>query len=166
VKFIVRPMALADIDPVQEIDQVSFTLPWPRRSFHFELTENPASRNWVAVAELDDGTQRLAGMLVLWQIIDEAHIGTIAIHPDFRRMGIGRRMLARAILESTREGMRTFYLEVRITNIAAQAMYTQLGFIVEGSRARYYRDTNEDALLMTLTNPDLNLIESFADEKV
>ena len=157
-------MKLEDVDPVQEIDQVSFTLPWPRRSFQFELTENPASRSWVAVAHLDDGKQRVAGMLVLWHIIDEAHIGTIAIHPEFRRMGVGRRLLGKALLESIREGTVTFYLEVRITNHAAQAMYAQFGFVVDGMRARYYRDTNEDALLMTLTNPDLSVIERLAGD--
>jgi len=68
-----------------------FSLPWPERSFRFELTENPVSCGWVA--EVDG---RIVAMLVLWFIIDEAHIATIAVHPDFRRQGIGEQILLHA----------------------------------------------------------------------
>ena len=153
----IRPMTLADIQTVRQIDVRSFSLPWPERSYHFELTENPASRSWVAEVKDKDGQKQLAGMLVLWQIIDEAHIGTIATDPDFRRHGIARRMLAVALLDAARAGIQKVFLEVRRGNTAAQALYQRFGFEVSSVRRHYYQDTGEDALLMTLEEirPDL-----------
>jgi ribosomal-protein-alanine N-acetyltransferase len=153
----IRPMTLADIQTVRQIDVRSFSLPWPERSYHFELTENPASRSWVAEVKDKDGQKQLSGMLVLWQIIDEAHIGTIATDPDFRRHGIARRMLAVALLDAARAGIQKVFLEVRRGNTAAQALYQRFGFEVSSIRRHYYQDTGEDALLMTLEEirPDL-----------
>ena len=146
---LVRRMTLEDIPAVHEIDSLSFSLPWPERSFRFELAENPAARGWVAEA---DG--RIAAMLVLWFIIDEAHIATIATHPDYRRQGIGEKILIHALREVHAEGARRAFLEVRASNTAAQSMYKKYGFIVDGLRPKYYRDNNEDAILMSLTGLD------------
>jgi ribosomal-protein-alanine N-acetyltransferase len=138
-------MTLEDVPQVAEIDRRSFSLPWPERSFRFEVADNPASRNWVVEA---DG--RVIAMLVLWLIVDEAHIATIATHPDFRRRGIGERLLVEALISARKEGARRAFLEVRAGNAAAQAMYRKYGFEITGVRPRYYKDNNEDALLMTL----------------
>ncbi len=141
-----RRMALEDVPAVHEIDMLSFSLPWPERSFRFEIAENPASRGWVAEA---DG--RVAAMLVLWLIVDEAHIATIATHPDFRRQGIGERLLIEALEAARTEGAGRAFLEVRAGNLGAQALYQKYGFVVDGVRPRYYKDNNEDAVLMSLT---------------
>ncbi|MDR3575611.1 MAG: ribosomal protein S18-alanine N-acetyltransferase [Anaerolineaceae bacterium] len=146
----IRPMNLEDIQTVHQIDVRSFSLPWPERSYRFELTENPASRCWVAQITKADGQIQIVGMVVMWQIIDEAHIGTLAIDPDFRQHGIGRRMLAQALLEAAGEGIQKVFLEVRRNNTAAQALYKGFGFEVSSVRRHYYPDTGEDALLMTL----------------
>ena len=92
-------------------------------------------------------------MLVLWLILDEAHIGTIAAHPDYRRLGIGARLLAQALLQASREGAAVSLLEVRRGNLAAQELYRRFGYQVDGVRKHYYRDNGEDAILMSL--PDL-----------
>jgi ribosomal-protein-alanine N-acetyltransferase len=138
-------MTLEDVPTVHEIDTLSFSLPWPERSFRFEMSENPVSRGWVA--EVDG---RIAAMLVLWFIIDEAHIATIATHPEFRRQGIGEQILLHALRDVYAEGAQRAFLEVRAGNVAAQAMYKKYGFIVDGLRPKYYRDNNEDAVLMSL----------------
>ena len=145
MNLLIRRMTLEDVPAVHEIDALSFSLPWPERSFRFELTENPVSRGWVA--EVDG---RIAAMLVLWFIIDEAHIATIATHPDFRRQGIGEQILLHALRSAYAEGARRAFLEVRAGNVAAQTMYKKYGFIVDGLRPKYYRDNNEDAILMSL----------------
>jgi len=142
---VIRLMTLEDVPAVHEIDTLSFSLPWPERSFRFELTENPVTRAWVA--EVDG---RIAAMLVLWFIVDEAHIATIAVHPDYRRQGIGEQVLLHALLAVYDEGARRAFLEVRAGNAAAQAMYVKYGFIVDGRRPKYYRDNDEDAILMSL----------------
>jgi ribosomal-protein-alanine N-acetyltransferase len=138
-------MTVEDVPAAHEIDKSSFTLPWPERSLRFEVSNNPVARCWVA--ELDG---RVVGMLVLWMIIDEAHIATLAIHPDFRRQGIAEQLLVTALEKANEEGAQSALLEVRAGNEAAQALYQKYGFEVVGRRERYYKDNNEDAVLMTL----------------
>jgi ribosomal-protein-alanine N-acetyltransferase len=141
----VRRMTLDDIPAVLELDKLSFVLPWPERSFRFELTENPASRCWVF-----DVDGKIAGMIVAWLLVDEAHIATIATHPEYRRQGIARKLLTYALRYMSKEGAVTSFLEVRESNTAARDMYHQFGYEVVGRRKRYYKDTDEDAILMTL----------------
>lgn len=145
MNLFIRKMTLADLEQVVAIDQASFSLPWPARSFQFELTDNVASRSWVA--ELDG---RIVGMIVLWLIVDEAHIATIATHPDFRQQGIGKKLLIHALGSVKAEGAQRAFLEVRAANTLAQEMYRKFGFVVDGRRPRYYKDNNEDAILMSL----------------
>jgi len=153
VNVAIRRMTLEDVPAVHEIDSLSFSLPWPERSFRFELIENPVSRNWVA-----EFNGRIAAMLVLWLIVDEAHIATIATHPDFRRQGIGEQLMIAALISARNEGAARAFLEVRAGNAAALALYEKYGFVVAGLRPRYYKDNNEDAILMDLN--DLNGLEA------
>src|SRR5215208_6462599 len=141
----IRKMTVDDIPAVVELDRISFSLPWPERSFRFEVTENIASRCWVA--EVD---QRVAGMAVAWLLVDEAHIATIATHPDFRRQGIARKLLTHTLLHAMDEGVSSSFLEVRESNLSAQEMYRQFGYEVTGRRKHYYKDNDEDAILMNL----------------
>lgn len=145
MSLIVRRMTVEDVSAAHEIDVLSFTLPWPERSLHFEVTDNLAARCWVA--EMDD---RLVGMLVLWMIVDEAHIATVATHPGYRRQGVASRLLVEALKSAYAEGARSALLEVRAGNQAAQEMYRKFGFEVVGRRERYYKDNYEDAVLMTV----------------
>lgn len=147
----IRPMELRDVQRVWEIDVASFALPWPERSYRYEILENPASHPYVIEVSRDDEPSAIAGMVVMWFILDEAHIGTIAIDKPYRRMGLGRILLAESLLDSYNRGIRVAYLEVRRSNLAAQAMYEQFGFQIAGIRPRYYKDNGEDALLMTLS---------------
>ena len=89
-------------------------------------------------------------MLVLWLIVDEAHVATIATHPDFRRQGIGEKILTVALKDAAKAGATHALLEVRATNEAAQTMYRKFGFEAVGRRPKYYKDNGEDAILMTL----------------
>ena len=154
MNMIIRKMMLDDIEQVIAIDRVSFSLPWPERSFRFELTDNPASRCWVA--EVD---RRLVGIIVAWLIVDEVHVATIATHPEFRRQGIAKRLLSHALRELRNEGAQSSFLEVRASNYAAQEMYRKFGYEKSGIRPRYYRDNDEDALLMTLESLDVERLE-------
>ena len=150
--FTIRGMTLEDVPSVHEIDSLSFSLPWTEHSFRFELTENPVSRNWVA-----EFGGRIAAMLTLWLIVDEAHIATIATHPDFRRQGIGESLLIAALVSARNEGAKRAFLEVRAGNAGALELYKKYGFAAAGIRTRYYKDNNEDAVLMNLE--DLNNLE-------
>lgn len=136
---------------VHEIDLLSFSMPWPERSFRFEVTSNPAARCWVAETE-----GRIVGMIVVWMIVDEAHIATIATHPDFRRQGIGDELLTYALVSALSEGAVKSLLEVRASNEAAQRMYRRFGYVEDGRRPRYYKDNQEDAILMSLDLAQFN----------
>jgi ribosomal-protein-alanine N-acetyltransferase len=145
-----RPMNLEDVPRVHQLDVLSFSLPWPERSYRFEVNENRASSCWVAEWVRADGQGEVVGMMVNWVIVDELHIATIAVHPDHRRAGIGRRLLVHGLLAGWERGARKAFLEVRKGNLAAQAMYARFGFSINGERKQYYQDNHEDALLMIL----------------
>lgn len=143
-------MTLDDLPAVMEIDRLSFTLPWPERSFRFELTGNDASHLIVAESSVG-GEELLAGYLGYWQLVDEMHISTLAVHPEMRGRGIGERLLQAGLEQAWIQGAEMSTLEVRPSNEAAIALYRKYGFELVGRRRAYYQDNNEDALLMTLT---------------
>ncbi len=143
----IRKMNLNDLPQVVEIDQISFPLPWPSHSFRYELTDNAASRCWVAES---DG--RVIAMLVGWLIVDEIHIATLATHPAFRRRGVGKCLLLHALRAARAEGAVRSFLEVRESNEAARQMYRSFGYVEDGRRKKYYKDTSEDAILMMLND--------------
>ncbi len=145
MSLIIRKMTMEDLPAVVELDHKSFALPWPERSFRHELTENTASRSWVA--ELDG---KVVGMIVAWLIVDEAHVATLATHPDFRRRGIAKKLMSYALRHLIEEGAHSSFLEVRVSNTAAQDMYRKFGYVESGIRRRYYKDNDEDAILMNL----------------
>jgi len=159
---VIAPMRLEDLPQVMAIDQASFPQPWTEQSYRFELEENHNAhfivaleapptphpgwlQRWLAPAT----PRKVIGFAGFWLVVDEAHINTIAVHPHWRRQGIGERLLT-AILERARAiNAVSATLEVRVSNLPAQKMYAKFGFVEVGRRKRYYRD-GEDALLMTL----------------
>jgi len=148
---LIREMTLDDLPVVLQIDRLSFPLPWPERSYRFELTRNPAAH--LLVAEFDVVRPPFViGFAGCWLIADEVHISTLAVHPDHRRQGIGERLLLAVLKWALGSGAEIATLEVRVSNHAAVKMYLKNSFVIEGRKMNYYRDNNEDALLMTLTD--------------
>ena len=143
-------MRLDDIDQVILIDRLSFSLPWPASAFRHELLNNPSSLLWVAELDLADGSPSVVGAVVVWMILDEAHIATLAVHPDYRRRGISQQLLVIVLRQAIERGAALATLEVRANNLAGQALYKQFKFEIVGRRPRYYQDNYEDALIMTV----------------
>jgi len=150
----IRRMTLEDIPQVAAVDQLSFSLPWSEKSFRFEVLENDASLLWVAEAIGPDGLRQVVGMIVVWLVVDEAHVATIAVHPEYRGLGLGRRLLAAVLADAIQQGACLATLEVRQGNTVAQELYRKFGFQVVGERAHYYNDNSEDALIMTVNGLD------------
>jgi ribosomal-protein-alanine N-acetyltransferase len=148
----IRPMHAGDLVQVQTIDRISFSMPWSNRAYYYELYENPNSLLWVAENRGEDGCCEVVGMIVIWLILDEAHIATLAVHPDFRRMGIAYQLLQTALIAGIQKGARSATLEVRAHNTIAQGLYHHLGFEIVGHRPRYYRDNDDDAIIMTASD--------------
>jgi ribosomal-protein-alanine N-acetyltransferase len=136
-------MRREDLDGVVAIERDSFSMPWSRGAFLYELEQNRVARCWVT---------RLAGVLVgylcLWEIADEIHVTNIAVARRHRRRGIARHLLTEILDDARRRGVRSVFLEVRPTNVEARGLYEALGFHVVGRRRGYYYDTGEDALVM------------------
>jgi [ribosomal protein S18]-alanine N-acetyltransferase len=145
----IRP---ADIAQVHEIERLSFSSPWPSYAFEQELRGNKLARYVVARASTVVG-ERVVGFAGVWLMVDEAHITTFGVHPDWRRQGVGRRLLLSLVELAQDLGARRMTLEVRVGNQAAQELYRRFGFAVAGTRPRYYSDDGEDAFVMT--TPDL-----------
>ncbi len=118
--------------------------PWSKSMFESELS-NPLS---VFVTAVDEETGALIGYGGVWLMYDAGNITNIAVHPDYRREGIGRRILELLTQICREKGMETITLEVRESNSSAQQLYLAEGFALCGRRKRYYQGT-EDALIMT-----------------
>lgn len=136
-------MRLSDLDEVVAIERLSFSMPWSRNAFRYEMEKNRVAHCWVM---RDDG--RVVGYLCLWEIGEEIHITNVAVHPDFRRAGIGRTLVKHVLDDAERRGVRVVLLEVRPSNLEARGLYASFGFRVVGRRRGYYYDTGEDALVM------------------
>ena len=139
----VDPMRAGDLDEVLEIERASFTMPWSRGAFLYEIEQNRVARCHVV---RDDDT--ILGYLCVWEIADEVHVTNVAIHPAHRRQGIARDLLTGLIADARARDLRMVVLEVRPSNHAAIALYESFGFRVTGRRRGYYYDTGEDALVM------------------
>lgn len=161
--ILIRRMQADDLEQVHAIDKISFTMPWPESAYRYELLDNPNSLLWVAEAREPDGTQRVVGMVVVWLVVDEAHIATIAVHPEYRGRGIAGELLCVALIDSIERGMRSATLEVRAHNLVAQHLYQRFRFRVAGVRPRYYRDNFEDALIMTAHKLDQEYLQWLKD---
>lgn len=152
----IRKMQESDLEQVQAIDRLSFSLPWPAKAYRYELLENPNSLLWVAEIEsVQDGSagkQEVLGMIVIWLILDEAHIATLAVHPEYRGRGIASELLVTGLQEAIQRGAKLATLEVRAGNLSAQELYRRFGFQIVGDRRAYYKDNREDALIMSLHN--------------
>lgn len=145
-----RQMRKDDLDSVLEIDRLSFRLPWPVSAYRHDLTNNSNAILWVAEDLSKEDDSKVVGMVDVWLILEEAHIATLAVHPDYRGNGIAAGLLRKVLLEAFKLGARRAMLEVRESNLAARSLYEEFGFAVVSRRRRYYRDNNEDALLMNL----------------
>jgi len=139
----VEPMRAGDLDEVLAIEGASFTMPWSRGAFLYEIEQNRVARCHVV---RDDDT--IVGYLCIWEIADEIHVTNIAIHPAHRRRGIARDLLSGLIAEARARDLRMIVLEVRPSNHQAIALYESFNFRVTGRRRGYYYDTGEDALVM------------------
>ena len=137
-------MREADLDSVHAIERTCFSTPWSRNTFA-NLLKRPDAELWVAEAE-----DRVLGYAVVWYMADEAELGNLAVEPDSRRRGLGRRLLERAIQAARRREAKRIFLEVRASNEAAQRLYERRGFRAMGLRRRYYRSPVEDARVMCL----------------
>jgi [ribosomal protein S18]-alanine N-acetyltransferase len=140
-------MEAADLPAVIEIETRSFPNPWHESTFRGEIQHRPISFPLVIVHNALD---RVIGYIIFWVIGEEAQINNIAVHPDFRRLGIGEQVLRQVIQQLRSSGAVMVTLEVRPSNVGAQTLYRKLGFRMVGIRKGYYTNPPEDAFVLAL----------------
>jgi ribosomal-protein-alanine N-acetyltransferase len=144
LKVRIEPMRLEDVAEVHRIESASFPTPWPDYAFRQEIQTNRLAHYLVVRA--GDETIGYGGM---WLMVDEAHVTTFAVLPEWRRRGVGGRLMLALMHLALDVHAHLVTLEVRLSNQAARALYGKFGFRPVGIRPRYYSDNNEDALIMT-----------------
>lgn len=134
-----------DLPYVLEIENGSFPNPWHESTFKGEIHNQPISSSFVIVHKLQD---RVVGYIIFWCLGEEVQINNIAVHPDYRRMGIAEAVLEQVLSQVQREGAKYVTLEVRPSNFAARSLYSKLGFELLGLRRNYYHSPQEHALVL------------------
>jgi ribosomal-protein-alanine N-acetyltransferase len=133
-----------DLAGVLEVENETFTNPWTREMYSWEL-QNRAVCHIFVVRTPDC---HVAGFCAFWLVFDEIHINNVAVRPKFRGRGIGTALLHHVLAEARILGARRATLEVRASNDGARRLYDRLGLYVAGTRRNYYSHPVEDALIL------------------
>jgi len=171
-RYDIRAMTEADIVQVAQIERESFPSTWPATAYRRELANHLArylvlvdrSHPPVPASEprrrslfdlfkrgisSSETTDFIVGYVGVWLLVDQAHIVAIAVREEYRRRGLGELLLVEAIDLALESGQESVTLEVRRSNVSAQALYEKYRFLKVGTRKRYYSDNHEDAIIMT-----------------
>ena len=134
----------ADLNGILDVEAESFTNPWTREMYAWELQNRSVCH--ILVVRTPDCL--VAGFCAFWLVFDEIHINNLAMRPRFRGQGIGTALLHHVLAEAKDLGARRATLEVRASNDGARRLYERLGFYVAGTRRNYYSNPVEDALIL------------------
>ncbi|MBD3274147.1 MAG: ribosomal-protein-alanine N-acetyltransferase [Candidatus Marinimicrobia bacterium] len=157
--LLIRQMEVRDLSSVLQIEETSFDNPWRKEHFLINLKVRTDARSWVASLN-----QKIVGFIIAWYISasadeeGESHIHNIAVSPEYRRHGIGRSLLLKAVQKGTQLDCSVTVLEVRESNYEARSFYRDLGFYETGIRPNYYQ--NEDAVVMEAKSSEILKIQA------
>lgn len=149
----VVPIGLDRLEEVVEIERRCFSDPWSRAMFLSEIEVGGGTFARGALVADKKGEERLVGYSFAVLVMDEAHLGNLAVDPGYRRKGVAQRLLGDLITEARRQGVRRVTLEVRESNVHARTFYARNGFIDIAMRKSYYQNPVEDAIVMLLMLP-------------
>ena len=130
------------VSQVAGLEKICFSDPWSEKSVASELS-NPLSL-WLVAEE--EG--RVAAYIGSQTVMDETDMMNVAVHPDFRRQGLGEQLVTQLVEQLKEKGSHCLLLEVRASNAPAIGLYEKLGFAQIGRRKNYYRNPREDALIL------------------
>jgi ribosomal-protein-alanine N-acetyltransferase len=142
-----RTMVAADLAAVVAIENGSYSMPWGESTFRALLRRGDAD---LVVAEMGNA---VVGYAVWWHTLDQGELGNVAVEAEYRRHGIGSRLVAESVRRAGTRHVREMFLEVRQSNHGARDLYAQLGFLPVGVRRGYYIRPAEDAIVMRLAIP-------------
>lgn len=173
--LVLRYMTDVDLPQVMEIDRLSFEIPWSEKSYTYEINKSNQSymvvlewsrervatrwQRWLNIQPYVE--RRIVGYGGMWFIAGEAHISTIAMHPQARGRGWGEILLAGMIRRGIMLDADEVALEVRVSNKRAQNLYQKYEFRTVDVKSRYYRNNNEDAYDMHLNVQNAHILDQF-----
>jgi ribosomal-protein-alanine N-acetyltransferase len=143
VRVDIRRLTIADLSAIERIEQRVYPTPWSRSMFAGELAK-PSS---VSLGAFDEQGV-LTGYLIVSRYVDAWHVMNIAVDLELRRLGVASRLLEVLFELTAGDTRRGYTLEVRVSNLAAIALYERFGFATSGVRRGYYTDNREDARIM------------------
>lgn len=141
------PMTEAHLPQVAELERLCFSEPWSENSLRLLLGEHA-----LGIVAVCDGTVAAYGGMTL--AADEGAVTNIAVHPSFRRRGLGRAVTEQLLQAARERGAQRVFLEVRQSNCPARELYGRAGFAVCGERKNFYSRPTESAVLMVWTNTE------------
>ncbi len=142
MSYIIRDMALEDIDRIYELECECFAIPWTKQAMKYEIEQNKLAHYYVLQTDV------VVGYLGVWNIVDEGHITNVAVTKRARGKGYAVALVEHLKKESIKNHIERLTLEVRVSNISAQSLYKKMGFKEAGIRKKYYSDNGEDAIIM------------------
>ena len=147
-KFFARNMRYSDVDLVVSNETIAYKYPWTKQNFIDCLQSG--YQCWVLADK-----QKIIAHGVISIAICDSHLLTLCVHPQFQRLGFGRRMLILLLDRAAKLNSSECFLEVRISNETAISLYKSIGFDAVGSRKGYYpaAQGREDAIIMSRTLP-------------
>ena len=147
-QFFARNMRYSDVDLVVSNETLAYKYPWTKQNFVDCLQSG--YQCWVLADK-----QTIIAHGVISIAICDAHLLTLCVHPQFQRLGFGRRMLFLLLDRAAKLNSSECFLEVRISNEIAISLYKSIGFDAVGSRKGYYPAAHgrEDAIIMSRTLP-------------
>ena len=135
---------LSHLDEIVAIENTSFEKPWSQNQIKADIQTKMESENWVFIRNV-----QVVGYIFGWSIQNEFHLNNIAVHPDYLRKKIGKKLIHHIILRLVKRKVEVILLEVSIHNIPALKYYESLGFVQTGMRKDYYLK-GDDAILYNL----------------
>ena len=149
----VAPIAGDHLEEVVAIERRSFSDPWSRAMFLSELEVGGGTYARAALMADKKGNESVVGYAFAVLVMDEAHLGNLAVDTGYRRKGVAQRLLGDLVAEARQRGVRRITLEVRESNGLARTFYARNGFIDIAMRKSYYQNPVEDAIVMLLMLP-------------
>lgn len=137
-------MKVEDLPQIVAIETSSFTTPWSETLFYNEILKT------IAVPRVAKTDGKVVGYLCANVILDEGHILNLAVHPEFRGLGVASSLIREMVGIMRERDCRSVFLEVRVSNKEARSMYEKFGFCLLGTRKNYYISPVEDAVIMVL----------------
>ena len=165
-KIEIKAVTFAEVDEVVALDRICLGGLWQKEAYGREIDSDKST---LIALHLSDAATSAAystlasryrsliiGMGCLWSIVDEAHITLLAIHPDYRRQGLGQLLLFELLKDAIARKLAWATLEVNENNLAAVNLYQKYGFQIAGKRKNYYQPAGDDALVLWLKNIQQN----------